>query len=308
MQKGKPLELRDRDHYWIPKPTYTPASKVNAPSPPHFVERIQHSAAEHVLPEMQPPRTCCLCGRGFIDAPALWKHCEDEHHSWAEAVKRTLWEAEHLEAIPLLPPDKRRIIQNFTNALTYSKPAENHFGRDKICMRQLVGCATCAKVSWIDRCFPCHLFQDCPDALRPRDENDADDAETDAAPEDSTDEEAPATEQRCGRLLKDEDGFYVIDAHKINNLLDVNKYIEAWPQIPKESYTHPRYNTPPIQITDGCSTREGYPYRPHPLGPVGQRKSCQNAPAWVSRIGPYGYADHVQRRFADTRPSCHSML
>ena len=61
---------------------------------------------------MQPPRTCCLCGKGFIDAPALWKHCDDEHHSWAEAVKRMLWEAEQLEAMPLLPPDKRRIIQS----------------------------------------------------------------------------------------------------------------------------------------------------------------------------------------------------
>ena len=30
-----------------------------------------------------------------------------------------LWEADQLEAMPLLPPDKRRIIQNFTNALTY---------------------------------------------------------------------------------------------------------------------------------------------------------------------------------------------
>ena len=47
---------------------------------------------------MQPPRTCCLCGKGFIDMPALWKHCEDEHHSWGEAVKRMLWEAEQLES------------------------------------------------------------------------------------------------------------------------------------------------------------------------------------------------------------------
>ena len=153
-QKGKPLELHDRDHYLIPKPSYTPAAQVNAPSPPHFVQRIQHSATEHVPPEMQPPRSCCLCGKGFIDSPALWKHCEVEHHSWRETRKRVLWEAEQLEAIPLLPPDKRRIIQNFTNALIYSKPAEGHFGRDKVCMRQRVGCATCAKVSWIENCFP----------------------------------------------------------------------------------------------------------------------------------------------------------
>ena len=71
-QKGKPLQLHDRDHYWIPKPSYIPASQVNAPSPPHFVQQIRRSATEHVPPEMQPPRRCCLCGKGFIDYPALW--------------------------------------------------------------------------------------------------------------------------------------------------------------------------------------------------------------------------------------------
>ena len=118
-QKGKPLQLHDRDRYWIPMPTYTPASQVKSPSPPHFVQQIRQSATDQLSPEMQPPCTCCLCGEGFIDSPALWKHCEVEHHSWAEAVKRMLWEADQLEAMPLLPPDKRRIIQNFTNALTY---------------------------------------------------------------------------------------------------------------------------------------------------------------------------------------------
>ena len=113
-------------------------------------------------------------------------------------------------------------------------------------MRQLVGCATCAKVSWIDSCFPCYLFQDCPEALRPREENDGDDTETEAPAEGSSDEEAPATEQRRGRLLKDENGYYVIDAREINELLDVNKYIEAWPRIPTEelhasSVQHPSH-------------------------------------------------------------------
>ena len=37
-QAGKPLQLHERDQYWIPKPSYTPASQVNAPSPPHFVQ------------------------------------------------------------------------------------------------------------------------------------------------------------------------------------------------------------------------------------------------------------------------------
>ena len=56
--------------------------------------------------------------------------------------------------------------------------------------------------------------------MRPRTENDADDSETEASEEEATDEEAPATEQRRGRLLKNENGYYVIDAHAINKLLD----------------------------------------------------------------------------------------
>jgi len=143
-----------------------------------------------------------------------------------------LWEAEQLEAIPVLPPDKRRIIQNFTAALIYSRPAEGHFGRDKVCMRQLIGCATCARVEWIDHCFPCYLFKECPESLRPSEKETDDEGET--LHNDSGDEETPAPEQRRGKLLKDKDGLYVLDAHAIHELLDVNKYIEAWPQIPRE--------------------------------------------------------------------------
>ena len=168
----------------------------------------------------------------------------------SDVYKRQLWEAEQLEAMPLLPPDKRRIIQNCTNTLICSKPAEGHFGREKVCMRQRGACATCARVAWIERCFPCYLFQDCPEALRPRTQNNADDSESEEeAAEVATDEESPGTEQRRGRLLKDETGYYVIDAHAINELLDVNKYIEAWPQIPTEELhassvqhpSHPEY-------------------------------------------------------------------
>ena len=83
-------------------------------------------------------------------------------------------------------------------------------------MRQLVGCATCAKVSWIEACFPCFLFQDCPEELQPRTQNDADEFATEASAEEATDEEAPATEQRRGRLLHHEKGYYVINAHEVN--------------------------------------------------------------------------------------------
>ena len=216
---------------------------MQAPSPPHFVQLLQTDDNERSRPQIQPPRVCCLCGKGFVDALALWKHCEAEHYSWAEARKRMLWEAEKLESIPLLPSDKRRLIQNFTAALSYSKPAEGHFGRDKVCMRQLLGCATCARVQWIDQCFPCFLFKECPDALQPKsDDTDDEIAEADA----SSDEETSATQQQRSMLLKDEDGYYVADPHKIHQLLDVGKYIEAWPLIPIEelhasTVQHPIY-------------------------------------------------------------------
>ena len=172
-QKGKPIELLERDQYWLPLPVYTPAEKVSAPSPPYFVQQLQADATARCAPQIQPPRTCCLCGKGFIDPPALWNHCEAEHHSWSEAVKRMLWEADQLESIPLLSPDKRRIIQNFTAALTYSKPAQAHFGRDKACMRQLLGCATCAKVDWIEDFYPCYLFKECPEVILPNCDDEA---------------------------------------------------------------------------------------------------------------------------------------
>ena len=71
-------------------------------------------------------------------------------------------------AIPLLPPDKRRVLANFCDALAYSKPAANHFGSKKACMRQRVACGTCALVDWIDSLFPCYLFAECPDNVKPK--------------------------------------------------------------------------------------------------------------------------------------------
>ena len=128
-----------------------------------------------------------------------------------------------------------------------------------------MGGAARAVVSRIDSCYPCYIFQECPDALRPREENDANDTETVTPAEESSEEVAPATEQRRGRLLKDGDGFYVIDAHKIIELLDVKKYIEAWPHIPRTELilssvqhpSHPEYrwllNTRRVPVEVSCS-------------------------------------------------------
>ena len=242
-QKGKPMQLRPAHEYCIPKPKYTPAALVTAPSPAYFVERAREIATEHSRPCMQPPQRCCLCGKGMVDLPALWRHCDIEHHSWAEAVKRTLWEATHLHDLPVMPSDKRRIIQNFAAALTYTKPAGGHFG-GKACVRQLVGCATCARVGWIDGFFPCFIFKPCPAAARPMPDDES--AESCAAATSEDEDGAPATKGGPGALLKDEMGYYVASAEAVHELLDVEKYIAAWPRIPREelhasSVQHPRH-------------------------------------------------------------------
>jgi hypothetical protein len=286
-QKGKPIELHDRDQHWIPKPVYTPASAVNAPSPPHFVQRLKAAATEHGAPVIPAPRVCCLCGKGFVDAPSLQNHCRSEHHSWAEARKRMLWEAQDLHAIPLLPQDKRRIIHNFAEALMYSQPAEGHFGHNNVCMRQRVGCATCAKVAWIEHCFPCYLFKECPLELKKKDEDTDDEG---AQSDDSEDSATHATEHRQTQLLRDEHGYYISDAHRIHELLDVTKYIEAWPQIPIEDLhassvqhpQHPEYrwllNTrrvPVIRPDESVATERALP----PCAGIG----CPEDPVWLCK-------------------------
>ena len=172
-EKGKPLQFREALQHCLPKPLYVPAAAVPAPSPAHFVEQLRADGADAALPDIQAPQVCMLCGKGFIDPPALWGHCDAEHHSWAEAVKRALWETEQLQDLPMLPAWKRRILANFAQALTYSKLGYGHYGRTKVCMRQLVGCVTCARVDWIDEFVPCYLFKECPEELLAQDNSDS---------------------------------------------------------------------------------------------------------------------------------------
>ena len=56
-QKGKRIQLHEKDQYWLPRPVYTPASQVEAPSPPHFVKQLQAPATERSQPVLQPPCT-----------------------------------------------------------------------------------------------------------------------------------------------------------------------------------------------------------------------------------------------------------
>ena len=260
-QKGKALRFREAPQYCLLKPLCVPAANTFAPSPAHFVQQVRAESADAALPDMPAPQVCMLCGKGFMDPPVLWRHCDAEHHSWAEAVKRVLWEADKLEDLPMLSAWKRRIIANFTAALTYSRPGHGHYGRTKVCMRQLVGCVTCARVDWIHEFVPCYLFKDCPEKLLAQDDGDS---EASTGRSDSDDKETPVG----GRSrLRDDQGYYVPNAAAIDALLDVRKYSQAWPLIPPDELhassiqhpTHPGYrwllNTRrvPTQDIDGSA-------------------------------------------------------
>ena len=171
-----------------------------------------------------------------------WRdHCESEHCGLAEARKRLFYEAEQLDAIPCAPEVKRRLVQNFAFGQTHSRPARGHFGADKACQRQRVACAVCALVDWVEEMCPCYLFKERPEPPKRRKDHLPEETDT----EDDDGETTTATEHRAP-LLKDEDGYYVIDAEQIHVHLDVEKYIRAWPLIPTEelyasSIQHPQY-------------------------------------------------------------------
>ena len=246
-QKGKPLEFSRNLQHSLPKPLYVPVDAVSAPSPAHFVQQAARGGSRDLrateqqpddAPRLPGPRQCLLCGKEFVDFPALWRHCATDHHSWAEACKRVLWEADNLDDLPLTPQWKRRILQNFAQALTFSRPGGSHFHKRKACMRQLVGCAVCARVTWIDDAVPCHLFRDCPQEILAQavsgtdGDGDSSDASVDHAAEDLDD----VCDKRRGgqRLLQDSTGYYVRSAEDVDRFLSVHAYARAWPRIPRE--------------------------------------------------------------------------
>ena len=277
-QKGKPLQFGGNVQHCVPKPIYVPAAAVSAPSPAHFV-REASAAACYKAPCLPAPQLCLLCGRGFVDPVALWRHCDSEHHSWAEACKRVLWEANNLDDLPLTPQWKRRIVQNFAHALTFSQPGQAHYGRDKACMRQLVGCVVCARVCWIEETVPCYLFRDCPADVLEQTTVNSD--SSDASDESATEHLGGSARQtrRARSVLRDETGYYVSSAEDINGILDVQAYARAWPLIPREELhassvqhpSHPEFrwllNTRRVEMrTDepgGAEARAGRACGPH---------------------------------------------
>ena len=154
------------------KPSYTPADEIASPEIPHFVriESEQDGAAEDPQPSratMQAPVICQLCGAGFLSPKDLWTHAAKEHHSWAEARKRLIFEVQQRTSVPLQPIEKRRLANNFMHDLLHSYPGRNTVRPGECTMRQIVACAVCAIKDWIDDFYPCYMWKDAPLSAKP---------------------------------------------------------------------------------------------------------------------------------------------
>ena len=176
-------------------------------------------------------------------------------------------------------------------------------------MRQRVACGTCALVEWIDNCFPCYLFAECPEEVKPKQGKSNDDCDSDD--DDTSEERDPEAEevaanQRRGILLRDSHGYYILDAGSINSLLDVRKYIESWPLIPAEELHASSVQHPSYPHFGGCFTHAECAHTlqsKHRL----QTHVSRHALGSESRISPSGCARAALRLSADLSLSCRSL-
>ena len=141
----------------------------------------QEGATEHIRPSsatMQVPVICQLCGAGFLAPKDLWAHAAKEHHSWAEARKRLIFEVQQRTAVPLQPREKRRLANNFMHDLLYSHPGRNTVRPGECTMRQIVACAVCAVKDWIDDFYPVYMWKGAPSSAQPGATEHDDDGDT----------------------------------------------------------------------------------------------------------------------------------
>ena len=136
----------------------------------------------------------------------LWKHAGAQHHSWSEYRKRLIFEVQQCKTVPLQPIEKRRLAGNFYRDLLYSRSARNTLREDRVTVRQVVACATCAIKDWIDDFYQCFVWKKAPpNVVACAAEHDEQDDEAD---HDGEVPEEHVSDKRASRpSLRDEDSF-----------------------------------------------------------------------------------------------------
>ena len=285
------------------KVSYTPATEIVSPEIPHFLrfELEQSGAAARAhssTPTIQAPVICQLCGAGFLSPKDLWAHAAKEHHSWAEARKRLIFEVQRRTSVPLHPPEKRRLANNFMHDLLYSYPGRNTVRPGECTMRQIVACAVCAIKDWIDDFYPCYLWKDAPSSAQAGATEHGSDHDTD-------DEDTHTGSPPKGIQLRDEHGFcYFGPPERIHAHLNVDSYVPVVPLAPLEelhasSVQHPSYpamrwllhtRRVPLLSSEGAAiareSADGAPGAPARGAPEHATPACAGIgdaekPAWI---------------------------
>ena len=233
------IPLSTRTVEYLRKPSYTPAATIQAPDIPEFRRMMKEDGP----PIASAPRQCQLCGEGFMDFEHLVKHCEHKHGNWSEYRKRLFYEADLHMAQSLPKQRKRQQLANFTYHLTHSIPGDGEPPEP----RRQEACAVCARKGWLEARYRVYLFRPWTNQSTHTESCEDDEEQEVKDDEEKEDDNVDKKEQRRRRLRRDQEGkYYFGDPAKVNKILSVDNYHEAFPQIPVEelhasSVQHPQF-------------------------------------------------------------------
>ena len=139
------------------------------------------------------------------------------------------------------------MVQNFAHFQQYSHPGAGScvFSEEAPVRRAEAACAICARLDWKEHRLKLNLFAKAPEEAH----------ESDSENEHQEQEDA---KQARPRIIRCAGIAYLKNPKKVQELLNVERYIERWPLIPLGNYTHRASSTLTIQPGDGCCTAAAY--------------------------------------------------
>ena len=193
-------------------------------------------------PVVRAPITCQLCGQGCMHTEALFRHCAEKHKSYTEYSKRLLYRLQEAGPQKVTPQEQRSIVQSFAQFQCCSVASSGcndwvPHSPDQLVPRREEACGVCARLDWIENRFMVDLWADDGDSENLGCEEYRDIGGSDS--EDSTAEQDGQQERRAS-------GSAVSNAKAVNEYLNVFRYMQAFPLIPKEellgsAIQHPRH-------------------------------------------------------------------
>lgn len=193
-------------------------------------------------PVVSAPITCQLCGQGCMHTEALFRHCAEKHKSYTEYSKRLLYRLQEAGPQKVTPQEQRSIVQSFAQFQCCSVASSGcndwvPHSPDQLVPRREEACGVCARLDWIENRFTVDLWADDGDSENLGCEEYRDIGGSDS--EDSTAEQDGQQERRAS-------GSAVSNAKAVNEYLNVFRYMQAFPLIPKEellgsAIQHPRH-------------------------------------------------------------------